>query len=101
MQGRLSTTRLLSTAPAPPAAMIRPQALAPPRYALASTGPSSRYGPQVMRLNGANCSVVTQSQRNASRSAASAMALAVGFPAELCPAEVSTRSRTGASPRCA
>jgi hypothetical protein len=42
--------------------MTSPQALAPPRYALASTGPSSRYGPQVMRLNSANCSVVTQSQ---------------------------------------
>jgi len=42
--------------------MTSPQALAPPRYALASTGPSSRYGPQVMRLNSANCSVVTHSQ---------------------------------------
>jgi hypothetical protein len=59
---RPSADRPPSTAPAPPAAMTSPQALAPPRYALASTGPSSRYGPQVMRLNSANCSVVTQSQ---------------------------------------
>ncbi len=59
---RPSADRPPSTAPAPPAAMTSPQALAPPRYALASTGPSSRYGPQVMRLNSANCSVVTHSQ---------------------------------------
>src|SRR5580693_1246056 len=52
---RPSADRPPSTAPAPPAAMTSPQALAP-------TGPSSRYGPQVMRLNSANCSVVTHSQ---------------------------------------
>src|SRR6185312_2525806 len=44
-------------APPPEQARITPQARAPPRYWSARTGPRTRYGPQVTRLNSANWTV--------------------------------------------
>jgi hypothetical protein len=42
--------------------VIVPHARAPPRYSRASSGPSSRNGAQVSKLNRANCTVITPSQ---------------------------------------